>query len=273
MPYHMELPSSSCHEDKLIIDATTSDAGKIITPSGTTNGKGELRKLNYYELNWGVTFTTSDNGKVFTPSASDNNRMVLEYPRYTKLSATGFCVMADAGKVITPSSTEDGKVELRTLKCNEIDRSNVVRLNMISVSNDTYAITAAVDTTFATPSDYIPYPFTLNTIHSDNVTYNATNKTFTIGENAGAAFEYLSNFSVNLTSNVNTTRAAIAYKVNGTLVPYRFVIIGKTAGDAMTGDRHRHLTLSPGDVVQLCIACDKSCTLTQQDVSFSWAII
>lgn len=177
---------------------------------------------------------------------------------------------ADAGKVITPSST-DGVAELRQLKCSEVDRSGVVRLNVISISQDTYAVTAASDTTFNTPADYIPYPFSLNVLHNDNVTYNAGTKTFTIGANALAAQEYLSNFSCTLSSSVNATSVGIAYKINGTLVDYRFVVRGRTADDYMPGSRHRHLTLSPGDTVQLCLVCDKTCTLTQQDVSISWA--
>lgn len=43
---HKDLVQSSrVHECKQILDATTSDSGKVITPSDTSNGAGELRNL------------------------------------------------------------------------------------------------------------------------------------------------------------------------------------------------------------------------------------
>lgn len=47
---HKLLPADECHESKQIIGALTSDAGKIITPSATTAGTGELRQLKDTEL-------------------------------------------------------------------------------------------------------------------------------------------------------------------------------------------------------------------------------
>lgn len=48
---HSSLTGSSLHEPKYIDSAGTSDAGKVITPSGTTAGTGELRKLTESEIN------------------------------------------------------------------------------------------------------------------------------------------------------------------------------------------------------------------------------
>lgn len=50
MAVHKDLPASECHEAKQIIGATISDAGKIITPSATVAGTGELRQLKQTEV-------------------------------------------------------------------------------------------------------------------------------------------------------------------------------------------------------------------------------
>lgn len=225
------------HEDKHIAGALVTDAGKIITPSATIAGAGELRNLNYSEL-----------------------------------VATGFTTAAtDAKKVLKPSRTQNGVMVLEQLTCEDIDRTKLALLFVASNSQDTYSITAAVDTTFNTLSDFVPYPFTLNVVENQNVTYNAATKTFTIGNDALAATKYLMSFNCSLTSSANTTRVAVAYVINGSLVPYRFVISGKTAGDFMVGSRSRIKALNPGDTVQLRIACNNTCTLTQQDISLTWS--
>lgn len=272
MAIHKSLPSSEVHEDKHIIDATAADAGKVITPS-STDGVAELRKLNAGELNYGTPITTSNSKKTLFPSSTTDGNMELRQVTFHDLNFLGFCTTSDSSKVLMPSEDTDGVMELRQIKCSEVDRSGLVRLNLIATAQDTYAITAAVDTTFNTASDYVKYPFSLNVVHNDNVTYNAGTQTFTIGPNALEAQEYLSNFSCTLSSSVGTTRVGIAYKINGTLVDYRFVVRGRLADDYMPGSRHRHITLSPGDTVQLCLVCDKTCTLTQQDMSISWAVI
>lgn len=52
MATHVGLTDpAEIHEDKRIVSATTSDAGKVITPSSTTAGTSELRKLNTGEIN------------------------------------------------------------------------------------------------------------------------------------------------------------------------------------------------------------------------------
>ena len=47
---HSVITSSDCHEPKHITSATTADAGKIITPSDTTNGISELRYVDVGEV-------------------------------------------------------------------------------------------------------------------------------------------------------------------------------------------------------------------------------
>lgn len=42
---HVNIPSANCHEPKHISDASTGDAGKVITPSASTPGVSVLRFL------------------------------------------------------------------------------------------------------------------------------------------------------------------------------------------------------------------------------------
>lgn len=51
MPEHEDITGSgNIHEEKHISDATTADAGKVVTPSGASNGVGVLRQLALNEL-------------------------------------------------------------------------------------------------------------------------------------------------------------------------------------------------------------------------------
>lgn len=51
MPEHEDIVGGvNIHEEKHISDATTGDAGKVVTPSSTTNGEGELRNLKISEI-------------------------------------------------------------------------------------------------------------------------------------------------------------------------------------------------------------------------------
>ena len=47
---HSTITSADCHEPKGITSATTADAGKVITPSSSTNGESTLRKVTFAEL-------------------------------------------------------------------------------------------------------------------------------------------------------------------------------------------------------------------------------
>lgn len=49
---HKTLPASECHEAPQILTAIPTDAGKVITPSKTLSGVGELRNLEYKEIDY-----------------------------------------------------------------------------------------------------------------------------------------------------------------------------------------------------------------------------
>lgn len=77
---HASLGSADVHEPKHITLATTADAGKVITPSSTTNGISTLRKLNSTDIvdnNFSQAFayggkTVKNNATVFAiPAAVD----------------------------------------------------------------------------------------------------------------------------------------------------------------------------------------------------------
>lgn len=50
MVQHVNIPSEQCHEPKHITNATTSDAGKVITPSAEVAGQSVLRNLAISEI-------------------------------------------------------------------------------------------------------------------------------------------------------------------------------------------------------------------------------
>lgn len=52
MGFHSTLPDSELHECKNIASATTADAGKVNTPSSTSNGQATLRKLNETDFDY-----------------------------------------------------------------------------------------------------------------------------------------------------------------------------------------------------------------------------
>ncbi len=62
MPEHDTIQHADTHEPKHITTSSTSDTGKVITPSGTTGGTSELRKLEATEL----ATTSGAEGEVLT---------------------------------------------------------------------------------------------------------------------------------------------------------------------------------------------------------------
>ena len=265
---HKSLPAGSLHEDKLIASATTADAGKVTTPSSSTKGVGVLRNLTLADLDTSEV-TTADHGKVLTPSGTTNGAVEWSKPAWDDL--THDVATTDAGKVWTPSSATNGAMTLRKLKHSDLDESESVEFSAVRTTNDTYAITAAVDGTLNTASDFVPWPFGLVVEKADNCSYYDVSKTLTIGPNAPANSNYLLVTNITMTASTTSVKAAMSYKINGVLVPNRFVVRGNAAGEFMVGSRIRMVNLHPGDTLQLCVACDKSCTLTLQD--FSCALI
>ena len=59
MAEHNTLSGSSLHEPKGIDSAGTSDAGKVLTPSSTSAGTGELRNLVESEIDTKIAYITA----------------------------------------------------------------------------------------------------------------------------------------------------------------------------------------------------------------------
>lgn len=62
MPEHDTIQHADTHEPKHITTSSTSDTGKVITPSGTTSGTSELRTIKATELDT----TGGANGEILT---------------------------------------------------------------------------------------------------------------------------------------------------------------------------------------------------------------
>ena len=67
---HSALSNAEAHEPIHITDAVTGDAGKVITPSSSTNGVSELRKLVETEINSVVDVYTVYMADVCTASSA-----------------------------------------------------------------------------------------------------------------------------------------------------------------------------------------------------------
>jgi hypothetical protein len=76
MVEHVTIQHADCHEPKHITISTTSDAGKVITPSSSTSGVSTLRYLNINEVDsTGIpagNYLTSDGAGGFTGSVPTN---------------------------------------------------------------------------------------------------------------------------------------------------------------------------------------------------------
>lgn len=268
MELHKNLSPENLHEAKHIASATSADIGKVLTPTAAA-GVGELRFLKASELNWGVTLTTADHHKVAFPSSITAGTFEFRQVTFPDLDATGYCTYAaDGNKVLGPSRTENGKMVLKRITNTEVDHSQDVMLNFIGLESTAVAVTAAVDPTLNTITDFIAYPFPITLADSENLTYDSGTKTITV--NAGVPTQKIKlSISAALSASVNTAKAAIAYVINGTLVPNRFTVYGKTAGDWMIGTRHRIIEVHAGDTIQIVLASTVSCNLTQCDISIA----
>lgn len=70
MAEHNTLTGSSVHECKQISSAGTSDAGKVITPSSSTAGEGELRLLTESEIESKTAYITATFEDVSTAAST-----------------------------------------------------------------------------------------------------------------------------------------------------------------------------------------------------------
>lgn len=77
MPEHSTIVHADTHEPKHITTSSTSDTGKIITPSGTSSGTSELRNLDRAELSdyfehYGQQIITANSTALSLTAATDS---------------------------------------------------------------------------------------------------------------------------------------------------------------------------------------------------------
>lgn len=96
---HTDVPSNLTHEPKQIIDAITSDAGKVITPSSASAGVGVLRNLTLDEID------STSSGSLFTNWAYYRDNEYLETTERTISSGVRTKITIDA---LHPDTTEAG---------------------------------------------------------------------------------------------------------------------------------------------------------------------
>lgn len=76
MAIHRDLPETELHEPKGIVSATTADAGKVITPSASNDGQGELRAITRQEIGYppayGSMTMTNSTSTISVTQATDS---------------------------------------------------------------------------------------------------------------------------------------------------------------------------------------------------------
>lgn len=198
---HSSIVSADTHEPKHISDSTISDAGKVITPSGS--GASELRNLTPVEV--GITFSYGE----------------------------------------------------------------------ISVEENTtpFAITAAVDSDLHTDSDYALLNSSRLTTSVEpelyGMTYDSVTNTLTTTVDG---VYYLGGW-FNVLSSANSSVVAIKYTIDGAIVGPHIVSDIKELGRIQNMSGFGLVTLSAGQAIGAAIACDKSASITIEEMRFNLNLI
>jgi len=152
------------------------------------------------------------------------------------------------------------------MKVNELSDHQYGQL-AISNNTTTIAVTAAVDPTLATNSDYIQVTGVWNAIpHGFN--NGVTQQTNSITINRKGVYKIA--MWANMTSGTNNTIIAFKFAINGviTLVRRPKTKIG-SSGDTENLSAYGFAEFAAGDVITLWIAADKTANITLQDLVFS----
>lgn len=139
----------------------------------------------------------------------------------------------------------------------------------INISNNAaaLALTAAVDQTLASNSDYVQVQGIFNAIpHGLNFGITQQANSLTVARNCVIR----PHVWMSVTSNVANTNVAIKFAVNGVIGLERRprAKIG-SGGDRVNIAAHGFATFNAGDVVTLWIASDKTASITIDDAVFS----
>jgi len=179
---------------------------------------------------------------------------------------------SDAGKVVTPSSTTAGTSELRQLTRDELsDYVEHYGQQTISGNTTTIAVTAAVDATLGTATDYMQVTGIFDAIPGglNNGVTQQTNQ-LTVAQTGVYRIEIYANTSASTASTV----VGFRFAVNGTVgVSRQPKNLMKTAGDVQNGAAHGFISLTANDVLTLWIASDTTSNITIEDAVFQLTLI
>lgn len=183
-------------------------------------------------------------------------------------SATGGA--SDIGKV--PVSKGDGTTEIRKLARGELS-DTFEHYGQVNVSNNAtvIAVTAAVDPTLVTNTDYIKVTGIYDaTPHGENngITQGTDNLTVT----QDGIYEVA--VWIDAASSVNSTTIAFKFAVDGVISlvrrPKNFL---RNVGEFHNMSAHGLVALTATQVVDLQIASDKTANITIEDMVFSLVLI
>lgn len=191
----------------------------------------------------------------------------LHEPKGQSLLTAG---AADIGKVNV--SKGDGTTETRKLLRADIG-DLVEHYGQLTISNNaaTIALTAAVDGTLATNTDYIKVTGIYDAIphgEQNGVTQQADTLTIT---QAGV---YHIAVWADLSSSLNSNTTAFKFAVNGTIAlvrrPKNFM---RNTGEFHNMSAHGIVALAASDVIDLQIASDLTANITIEDLVFTLHLI
>ena len=136
----------------------------------------------------------------------------------------------------------------------------------VSLNTTAISVTAAVDSTLATNTDYIQVTGIFNTApDGENSGITQQTNSFTI-DKAGV---YRIEFWGNTRSNTNNTQVAFKFAINGTLgTARRPKIFMRNSGETHNGGAFGYSHFNAGDVITLWIASTVSANITIEDLVF-----
>lgn len=187
-----------------------------------------------------------------------------------KNMSTATAGAADIGKVIVAKG--DGSTEVRLLKTSEIDQStNQYGEHDITGNSTVIAMTAAVDSTLATNTDYVQVAGIWDAVpHGDinGMTHDTEGLTATV---AGV---YEVHIWLGAKSSINSTVVAFKFAVDGAIAlvrrPKSFL---RNAGEIHNLSAHGFVTLAAAQAVTLYMASSTTADITIEDCVFSLHLI
>ena len=175
----------------------------------------------------------------------------------------------DVGKVA--ASNGAGGSTVRKLTPTEV--GIVEHYGQLTISNNAVvtAVTAAVDSTLSTNTDYIQVSSEFDTIpHGINVGVTQQTDSLT----ATVAGDYRVDLWVDSASSINSTTIAFKFAVNGTISltrrPKNFM---RNAGEFHNSGAFGFVTLAVGQIVTLHMASDNTANITLEDAVFDMVLL